>query len=594
MNDRLSQTRLVRLGPSGRAALQLLACCPRIPTDVVAVLLGMRHTSSAIQLLTRLQNAGLVRTETARPGPLLGIRSVRLWSLTASGRTITLRQGSGPMAKDQDRLPYGGPLRLRDPHRQPDVPLLIVAYRLLGVVASSQKQRMRVVAWEHLWVRSFRPVGHTRLRHARLPAAAVLAPDGDSATSAECVQVLLLPDVGSAPVARYCPVLRTLLELRRHWVANDQDEPLLAVATVAPGGAAARVEAWKSLVQQASQSGGEPPLRVRVVTAAEASVPYHACDSTKRWVAQGDQLLSLVARHPLLTREQLAVLIGVIEPRIVRLEAELLEQGWIQPIVAAQLPRDIRVRIVDRIQRLGLVELTPAGRREAARRLLVSGPVATRHHGLVGGRLTIQRFLRQAAHTVGANAFFVALIHAARNRSRRGDDALEEWRSAAACARGRFRPDGYGCYRRGESRFGFFLEYDRGTERPNHYAAKIATYYRYRDSGTGSDDYLGFPTLLFVTNSDDAEARFAYQVYLAQQQHGRAPLPVLLTTSRHIAAHHEGVIGPVWRAPATIGSSTHVVRGYWLPGRGGPVLVACWPMRGAGLAPVRCFAEPAH
>jgi hypothetical protein len=30
--------------------------------------------------------------------------------------------------------------------------------------------------------------------------------------------------------------------------------------------------------------------------------------------------------------------------------------------------------------------------------------------------------------------------------------------------RGRFRPDGYGC--RGPSRFGFFLEYDRGTERP--------------------------------------------------------------------------------------------------------------------------------
>jgi hypothetical protein len=60
---------------------------------------------------------------------------------------------------------------------------------------------------------------------------------------------------------------------------------------------------------------------------------------------------------------------------------------------------------------------------------------------------------------------------------RRGlDDALEEWRSAAACARGRFRPDGYGCYRRGGSRFGFFLEYDRGTERPGDYAAKLAAY----------------------------------------------------------------------------------------------------------------------
>ena len=65
-------------------------------------------------------------------------------------------------------------------------------------------------------------------------------------------------------------------------------------------------------------------------------------------------------------------------------------------------------------------------------------------------------------------------------------------------ARGWFRPDGYGCYRRSESRFGFFLEYDRGTERPNHYAAKIATYYRYRDSVTthrGDHVLAGTPPL---------------------------------------------------------------------------------------------------
>jgi hypothetical protein len=132
-----------RLGPSGRAALQLLAYCPRIPTDVVGVLLGLGHASSAAQLLARLQNADLVHGETAKPGPLLGIRSVRLWSLSAVGRTIVLARGIGLIPKDQARPPFGGPHTSRDPRRQPDVPLLIVAYRLLGVVVSGLNQHVR-------------------------------------------------------------------------------------------------------------------------------------------------------------------------------------------------------------------------------------------------------------------------------------------------------------------------------------------------------------------------------------------------------------------------------------------------------------------
>jgi len=178
-------------------------------------------------------------------------------------------------------------------------------------------------------------------------------------------------------------------------------------------------------------------------------------------------VLALVARHPLLTRRQLAVLVVTTRPRILRLQAELLERGWIRPILPEHLPHGTNRRTVDQIQHLGLVELTPAGRRHAARRLLLPGAVAARHHSLVGARFAIRRFVRHLAHTVGANAFFVALVLAARCVTRCGDDdALEEWRSAAACARGRFRPDGYGCYRRAGSRFGFFLEYDRGTERP--------------------------------------------------------------------------------------------------------------------------------
>ena len=54
-----------------------------MPTDAVAVLLGFRHEASASQLLARLRRAGLVACETIRPGPLIGGRTVRLWSCRA-------------------------------------------------------------------------------------------------------------------------------------------------------------------------------------------------------------------------------------------------------------------------------------------------------------------------------------------------------------------------------------------------------------------------------------------------------------------------------------------------------------------------------
>jgi hypothetical protein len=176
-------------------------------------------------------------------------------------------------------------------------------------------------------------------------------------------------------------------------------------------------------------------------------------------------------------------------------------------------------------------------------------------------------FLRQLAHTLGANAVFVAFVSAARRATDGGcGDALEEWRCAAACARGRFRPDGYGCYRRHRSRFGFFLEFDRGTEKPGEYAAKLAAYYRYRDSAEAKREYDGFPTLLVVTTRAAAEDRFAYQAYVVQQRHCTAPLSVFLTTTSRIQACRDGVLGPIWRSPAAPWA-LEPARVCWLPRR---------------------------
>jgi hypothetical protein len=273
-----------------------------------------------------------------------------------------------------------------------------------------------------------------------------------------------------------------------------------------------------------------------------------------------EQVLGLVARHPLLTRQQLATLLGTAQAPAGRLVVQLTERGWVRAIKSDDVPPISGLR-----HRLALVELSPAGRREAARRLLLPAALAARHHGLLGKDGNTRRFLRHLAHTLGANAVFVAFVWAAQHVTERGGgDALEEWRSAAACARGRFRPDGYGCYRREGSRFGFFLEFDRGTEKPGEYAAKLAAYYRYRDLNEARREYDGFPTLLVVTTSEVAEARFAHQAYLAQQRHSTAPLSIFLTTTSRIEAGPGGVLGPIWRSAAAPWAN-EPARVCWLP-----------------------------
>jgi Replication-relaxation len=286
-------------------------------------------------------------------------------------------------------------------------------------------------------------------------------------------------------------------------------------------------------------------------------------------VGQVDEIFALVARHPLLTRQQLAALLGTSTARITRLLAQLTGDGWISPIPSVDLMLGCSERGLDQIRRLGLVELTPTGRREAARRLLLAGPTAGRHHGGVRRAGSRGGMLRHLTHTLGANDVFVSIALAARRVTLAGgDDGLDEWRSAAACARGRFRPDGYACYRRGRYRFGIFVEYDRGTERPHEYAAKLAAYYRYRDSGQSKRDYDGFPSLLVVTTSDAAEERFAYQAYLAGQLRAGTPLVAFLTTTWRIRTHAEGILGPIWCTPGPYPSAHGRTRLRWLPALG--------------------------
>jgi hypothetical protein len=126
-------------------------------------------------------------------------------------------------------------------------------------------------------------------------------------------------------------------------------------------------------------------------------------------------------------------------------------------------------------------------------------------------------------------------------------------------------PTVYRCYVRNGLRYGFFLEYDRGTESRRKYAEKFRAYYTYRDSWDAPRQFDGFPTLLFVTTQTAAEARIAEQAYRAWFVRGTEPLRVLITTTERIARNPERVLGRIWRTRLTGSPALDPNPHHWLP-----------------------------
>src|SRR5207248_886302 len=180
-------------------------------------------------------------------------------------------------------------------------------------------RKPRVCAFEHPWIRTVGSVVHARKRSVRLPAAAVLV-DPES-SDGRLVRLLLLPDVGTAPLSSYVSGLRALIEMRRARITDNDSEPLLIVGIMGEAGSQERTEAWHSLLRRVAQGSGEPPLCARVFVCEGRNQPP---------AAQIDQLFALLARHPLLTRQQLTSLLAKSTARVARLTARLAAHGWIQ------------------------------------------------------------------------------------------------------------------------------------------------------------------------------------------------------------------------------------------------------------------------
>jgi hypothetical protein len=107
------------------------------------------------------------------------------------------------------------------------------------------------------------------------------------------------------------------------------------------------------------------------------------------------------------------------------------------------------------------------------------------------------------------------------------------------------RPDGYGLLRVAHREYGFFLEFDRGTIRPEALRAKFAAYKRYMSSPRAARDFTGFPTILVVTSGPSSEQRIldaARAVFIGEER----KLPILVTTVEWFYGNGAGPFGSIW------------------------------------------------
>ncbi len=568
-----------RLSPLDRNLVRLLARLPWLSADLAAPLVG-RSGHEIRRHLARLRAAGLVGglRHTLRPRDVTALHYLTDLGLAVLALEVDLnvREVAMRLRLDRDGLLA----------RAPDLRHRLAAYELLGAVAGSRPGPPSLLAWLQPWRGQVRLPGRRAEAKVHVPAYAALG------WATGCLKVWLVPDLATFPLAVY----HRLLDRLALWSRVRREPPILVVAASSVERAVlwrealarvcarrhaaslpAVISTWAALREDLAPLGDLPlrtPSEAARLTqwlhAQPLALPppsqrlprlvgdlraHHAPRAARARLGaaalalapQDYTLLDVVAHHPFLTAADLTLLLG-----------------W--------APRWTRQRVA-RLDHLGLLRGLTAdevGEEKAALSLLeaslVGVAVVAAHHGLpFASAVTVEglagggpekpvglraKLVQTLDHTLGVNRFFLDASRAALRRRERGhDDALVEWRSAAACATRLIRPDGYGVYRCDGRLFGFFLEYDRGTMKRRQYWRKFAAYHTYLERRLFERDYQGMPTILVVTTTERAEACILEA--LGQVGRTRATrLPVLVTRQWRLddPRQSDGLLAPIWRA----------------------------------------------
>ncbi len=588
-----ARSALLNLSPDGLRCLSLLTDLPLIAVAPLSRLLGMK-AASAHALLHRLVTSGLV---TGVRVALAERSAPRLYHLSDLGLAVVAldRHTDSRSLAVRKRLARGRLLAAL-----PGAALLGADYELLGGVAGSRPGSVELLGYDRPWRDRYARRGSRSPAYIQWGALAHLRWGERDGGPGQEGEYLLLADTGSLPLRGYRARVRQLLEYRVH--SRGELPPVLIATTTEE-----RTTAWRSLLAEESQWAHLAPLPARVLTRDEVRQGELSCSLSTatpqppspkittpltvsildtspipvlvgglaetaperlplparlgalvRGIAPSDRaLVELVGKHPFLTTTQLAVVTGRPRPRVRAACAALERLGLLRRLGDGEV---VGVGLMDTHW-----ECAPQGLELAARGAGLSLREAVGLLGLSGGGPdhpvgSRRLLLRAFRHTLGVDGAFVGLYQTAAEFAQRGyDHEVEEWRSAAACAQGRVRPDGYGIYRCGEERYGYYMEWDRGTMGRASYIRKFRAYLELRESGRYERDLAGFPTILVVTEDPSSEARIDGAVRAACA--GACRLPVLLTTGGRVEADPDGLLGEIWRQPR------EGERRYWLRGK---------------------------
>jgi hypothetical protein len=397
----------LRLSARAVRGLRVLEACLMLPANAFGAIAGLASSSGAYKQLARLRLAGLAEVHDEDLGFLFGDSRRGLWSITHHGRRVLGCSGeSGGVNARSDRAAE------RLPKRQ--LPLRVTAYWLLAwflVEAREHGDTLLIQGWECPSVAQFQLAGEEARMRVRVPAAAYIA--CEDSPSPPSTRLLLLPDLGTAPVARYREMLRRVVihVYDEQAKGKPRDFDKLLVGTPDPDGRGIRAAAWCALLTRVARREGVEPPDARVVSWSEVDARlggsalraltggrWERTPSTPVGRSGREQVLHLLGRHPLLTAGQLAILLGTRSARVERLECELIELGWLRAVDVSDLSASRLDPERLNFARLVLVDVTRAGRLPLADMLGLDPPTASRYHGLTDpGRASTdrrRRFLR--------------------------------------------------------------------------------------------------------------------------------------------------------------------------------------------------------
>ena len=257
--------------------------------------------------------------------------------------------------------------------------------------------------------------------------------------------------------------------------------------------------------------------------------------------------LDLLSDWPWMTPAHLGALMGLKRSR---LSEVLLRLDGLDLVAAARVEGRRRLAVADRglvmLARRDRASVGAARKRWSVAPLNADAPVRWRN---VSGRRSRQ-LLRNVEHTEAVHGFIAALTRQARSRSREIVQ-LDPPRRASRYFRyaDRLRsvqPDAFGVVRRGDTRWPFFLEWERRAVRPVTMAARLAPYLRYYSSHRPTDDHGAQPEVLVVFDDDIARTHF---LRVAHQEMRRTGVTVPLLVSHRELVEREGPLGRAWFSP---------------------------------------------